>query len=209
MQAFFFLNQIISNRILIVCNVSYVLFTIGALLKISPKNNTIPWCMAINLESIVLFQKFEPCDLTQALSLYQMSYLQISQAFVMYLVKLCWYIHATFGQMFILCGVTKVWLRALSFSRTIKSLQNDFSVKSWKLLYEQYESLKILTGLVNRAFGKMILVFQVLAILFYSRQVDVMIINISEGLSFFRLAIFFSSVILLYVLAADVCLKVV
>lgn len=158
--------------------------------------------------SLFFNSSVDPCDLQNVTPISKMSFVQLSGALVHFVVRLWRFVHATYAQTFILCGVVSVWVWAVSFSKCVSETANRFSVKHWQLLYDQYNCLKHLSKLVNKAIGMMVLVYQVSAILYYSRSLDVLITNADGLRSSIRLGIFYFGVVFLFVIAADICHRV-
>ncbi len=165
--------------------------------------------MWYEIKSSLLFNPvLEPCDLDNVQPFSKMSVIQLASAFAHFWVRLWRFVHATYGQTFIICGVVSVWIWALSFSKCVNYASSQFSIKQWRVLYDQYNCLKYLSKLANKAFGSMVLVYQISAILYYSRNLDILITNADGLRSSIRLGIFYFGVVFMFVLAADICHRV-
>lgn len=123
------------------------------------------------------------------------------------------YVLGCIGDLALLVAVFSVWpitnffAQMLASKKIVVTNERNGSVQ-WKNIYTTFKYIRRICDLLNQAYGDMLTLFLADCIFFFSSNLDLVIITM-ESLKRFRLYMFVAGMLITFVLAAEICKKVI
>lgn len=140
-----------------------------------------------------------------------LSILDYTVAIFFALIKIFRQVHGYYGELFMICSILTLWMRSYVFYKAVKICNEKLlarkPIDKFKDLYREYAALKQFSSLVNQVVSFMMMLYIIISILYFSSNLDGLIIS-SNFIYKIRALSFHIHSFIIYFIAADIPYRV-